>query len=398
LRLIHWPALVAALLIFADASPAQTLPIVTTNYIIVTNMVLVTNAATTTNLSTTAAAVEKSKSDLPELGWVPPDDEFDWIQLKSGEWLKGTLTGMQNRVLEFRSEELNDLTFDWKDIRQVRSKRTFNLLSVNGNLASGPVSITPDTVTVNGPVTLTYPRDSLHSLTPGGEKERNLWSGKLSLGLTLRAGNSSQTEYNAQARLRRRTPGTRLSLDYIGFISSLEGAQTANDHRVNAEFDVWLSRRLFLVLPGLEYYKDRFQNIDYRLTGGVGVGYDLIANRDMEWNVTAGPAYQKIVYYSVEPGEDDSKTTGALTFGTRYDWTIRKGTDLIVEYRGQFTSKDVGETTHHTVATLSLDITKQIDLDVTFTWDRISDPKAGANGVVPKPDDFRLVVGFGVNY
>lgn len=44
----------------------------------------------------------------------------------------------------------------------------------------------------------------------------------------------------------------------------------------NAEFDCWLSRRLYVILPQVEYFKDPFQNIAHRLTLGGGVGYDLI--------------------------------------------------------------------------------------------------------------------------
>ena len=59
---------------------------------------------------------------------------------------------------------------------------------------------------------------------------------------------------------------------------------------------------------------------------------------------------------------------------------------------------EVGETTHHSVSTLSLELTKRFDLDVSFIWDRITNPKVGADGVQPKPDDFRLVVGLGVDF
>jgi hypothetical protein len=31
-------------------------------------------------------------------------------------------------------------------------------------------------------------------------------------------------------------------------------------------------------------------------------------------------------------------------------------------------------------------------------WDRISNPKVGSDGVQPKPDDFRLVVGVGAHF
>ena len=82
----------------------------------------------------------------------------------------------------------------------------------------------------------------------------------------------------------------------------------------------------------------------------------------------------------------------------RFDWNITKRIELTLEYRGQYTSRQVGETTHHSVATLSLELTRRFDLDVSFVWDRISNPKVGANGVQPQQDDFRLVVGVGVDF
>ena len=376
------------------SEPMTGIPIITTNYVIVTNLVLVTNLVPTVPLVSAA----RTNLTLPDLSWVPPEDGFDWIQLKSGEWLKGQLKAMQDRTLEFNSEELNDLTFDWKDIRQVRSPRALDVLSVAGQMVSGPVTITPEQVTVGVTNASVFPRDQLQSLTPGGSKEANFWSGRGTLGLTLRAGNTRSVEYNAQMHLQRRTPATRLSLDYIGNVSSIDGVESANNHRVNSEFDFWLSQRFYLVLPGVEYYKDPFQNLDHRVTVSLGVGYDLIDRPNLEWNITTGPAYQYAWFNSAEPGELTEKGTAALTFGSRLKWDITHRIKWLLEYRGQYTSKEVGETTHHGVSTLSLELTKRFDLDVSFVWDRISQPKVGSDGIQPKPDDFRLVVGLGVDF
>jgi len=384
----------------ADPAFRPVIPGVTTNYVLVTNVVIVTNYVITTQvvLATNTVASGLTNNTLPDLNWVPPADRFDWIQLKSGEWLKGRIKAMQERELEFDSEELDNLTFDWKNIRQVRSPRTLDVLSVTGETISGPVAITPEEVAVGDLKPRVIPRNQLQSLTPGGSRERNHWSGKVSVGLTLRAGNSESVEYNAQAHLQRRTPATRLTLDYLGNVSSLEGVESANNNRVNTEFDRWLSRRLYLVVPFAEYYQDPFQNLEHRVTAGVGVGYDLISRPLMEWNITAGPAYQKAWFESAQPGEPTEKGTGALSFSSRFDWDITHRIELILEYRGQYTSREVGETTHHSVSTLSLELTKRFDLDVSFTWDRITQPKAGADGVEPQPDDFRLVVGLGVDF
>ena len=374
--------------------------VLTTNYVVITNIVIVTNSVVVTNgtLPSTGPAPATSGSTLPQLSWVPPADSFDWIQLKSGEWLKGRIKAMQERELEFDSEELNDLTFDWKDVRQVRSPRILDVLSTTGEVASGPVMITPEQVTVGGAEPRAFPRDQLQSLTPGGSKERNYWSGKASLGLTVRAGNTESVEYNAQAHLQRRTTATRLTLDYIGNVSSADGLESANNNRVNSEFNLWLSRRLYLQLPFAEYYTDPFQNLAHRFTVGVGVGYDLIARPTVEWNITAGPAFQKAWFESAEPGEPTEKGTGAFVFGSRFDWDITRRIELLLEYRGQYTSREVGETTHHGVSTLSLELTKRFDLDVSFVWDRISNPKVASDGTEPKPDDVRLVVGLGIDF
>ena len=379
------------------AEPISSLqPVITTNYVVVTNIVLVTNYVTRPNVASLTA--DRTNSALPDLNWVPPPDSFDWIQLNTGEWLKGRIKAMQERQIEFFSEKLSDITFDWKDIRQVRSPRTIDVLFMDGRKVSGPVTVTPAQVAVGGAAPYVVPRDQLQSLTPGGSKERDYWSADLSLGLSLQTGNTKSVQYNAQVDLQRRTPATRLSLDYIGNVSTFNDVENANNHRVNTEFDLWLSRRFYLVLPSAEDYTDPFQNLAHRVTAGGGIGYDLIDRRRLEWNITTGPAYQYAWFESAEPGNPTQKGTAALTFGSRFKWDITPRIKWILEYRGQYTSREVGETTHHGISTLSLDLNKRLTLDVSGIWDRISDPKIGANGVQPKPDDFRLVVGLGVHF
>ena len=378
--------------------------VLVTNIIVVTNYVVTTNVALNTNIFTAGPNISTLQhsntptSALPDLSWVPPEDSFDWIQLKSGEWLKGRVKAVQERELEFFSEELDDMTFDWKDIRQVRAHRILDLLTVTGEKLSGPVMVTPDQVTVGGAQPRVFSREEIQSLTPGGSKERDYWSGKVSLGLNLRTGNTKQVDYNASVNLQRRTPETRFTLDYLGNLSSVDSVESANNHRVNSEFDYWLSQRFYLLLPSVEYYRDPFQNLAHRLTVGGGLGYDLIDHPNLEWNITTGPAYQYAWFDSSEPGEPTQKGTAALAFGSRFKWDIAYRTKLILEYRGQYTSREVGETTHHGVSTLTFELTKRFDLDVSFIWDRISNPRVGADGIQPKPDDFRLVVGLGVDF
>jgi putative salt-induced outer membrane protein YdiY len=341
-----------------------------------------------------------TKPALPDLSWVPPEDTFDWVQLKSGEWLKGRAKAMQDDELEFDSEEMDERTFDWQDIRQIRTgkDRVIQIKFINGELLTGGIAITPTEVVVTGTESRVVPRDQLQSFTRGGAKERNYWSGKVDLGLTIRSGNTEQTDYNGQASFQRRTPTTRVKLDYIGNVSEAAKVESANSQRVNAEFDVWLSRYFYLVVPSAEYFSDPFQNIGDRVTVGVGVGYDIVNRKKVEWNVTLSPAYQETRFASYQLGEPESEHSAALAVTSYFNWEISDPIEWTLEYRGQITGKAIGETTHHAVSTVAVDITKRIDVDFSFVWDRITNPKVGADGVRPEPDDYRFVVSLAFDF
>jgi putative salt-induced outer membrane protein YdiY len=385
---------------FAADSVNSLQPVAASNYVVVTNMVVITNYVVVTNLvpGTNGLVTVRTNSALPDLSWVPPDDGFDWIQLKSGEWLKGKIEAMQDKKLDFDSDELKLLTFDWKNIRQVRSPHLNEMLLVNQEELKGPVMITPDLVMVGGAEPRTFPRSELQSITPGGSREGDYWSGRISLGFALRAGNTKSVDYNMAASVQRRTPATRFKLDYLGNLSSLNGVESENNHRVNAEFDYWLSRRLYAILPQGEYFSDQFQNIADRATLGGGVGYDILDRSILEWNVSLGPAYQQTWFNSVEGGEPTTRGRAALAFGTDFDWQITRRIELILQYSGQYTSRDVGETLQHAVSTLSVELTKRFDLDVSFVWDRTQNPQPDSSGVVPQQDDYRLTLGLGVRF
>ena len=52
-------------------------------------------------------------------GWLPPEPDakaYDWIQLDTHEWLKGKIDLIQDDNIQFDSDKLDDLEFEWDDI------------------------------------------------------------------------------------------------------------------------------------------------------------------------------------------------------------------------------------------------------------------------------------------
>ena len=331
--------------------------------------------------------------------WRPPDDGFDWVQLKNKEWLMGEIKSMYKESLEFDSDNLDMQNIDWEDVTYLKSARKSSINFEGIGEVTGVLEMSGDTIKmIDGDDVKEFNRAQVISLTPAGGHELDLWSLDWTLSLNVRSGNTDQVDYTTRFSTRRRSARSRVLIDYIGNISKTDAGtgelvETINNQRVSAGWDLYATRSFFWSPFFGEYYRDPFQNIDQRLTAGAGLGYTIIDTGKVEWNVSGCPAYQSVRYISVQPGEDDTITGGALVLATEYDHELTSKLDFIFNYNMTAASSDLGGYTHHMLVSVESEITSSFDFDVSLMWDRVGQPTTDAEGNTPEPDDFRLMVG-----
>lgn len=338
-----------------------------------------------------------------EAFYPPPDTEFDWIQLGSGEWLKGEVKTIYDYQMEFDSDELGLLKIDLEDIKQVRTSRVEAVRFQepdNGNTPStafGLLTIDEDKVTIGtGPDARTLRRNDIISVAKSAERERDLWTGSFSLGANIRSGNSDLTDSSIQARAERRRAVSRYVAEYLGNFSSALDVETSNNHRLTTYFDSFRSTKTYWRLIYFEYVRDKFRNIEHEATVNTGIGYDIIRSSKKDWDITAsvGGLYKRFV--SVELGNDIDNLSPALGFGTRYDQELTTWLDFLFDYRLQIVDKENGSLIHHLLTKISTEFVADLDFEVSLVWDRVRNPQPEADGTVPAKDDFRTI--FGIAY
>ena len=92
------------------------------------------------------------------------------------------------------------------------------------------------------------------------------------------------------------------------------------------------------------------------------------------------------------------KTTPALVVDSLFDTELNKNIDFIWGYRFQLGNTSSGGYTHHFVTTLESEITKVLDLDLSFVWDRTQNPTADEFGMLPEQDDYQIIVALGIDF
>ncbi len=355
-------------------------------------------------LTAVFAVVLVATSGMAEEGpesWRPPPpmpDDFDWVQMTSGEWLKGEIIAMYEEVLEFDSDEFDLQSLDLEDIQQIRSAQTVQVAFLDDVIAVGTLLVDGDEVRVMGEQEYRSRRVQILSITAGQPKESNYWSGKLSAGLNYRTGNTEQTEFNGKVGLMRRTPRNRIKIDYLGNFSESDGTTIADNQLLNAGWHRFISNRFYITPAYGEYYRDPFKNIASRWSLGVGAGYQIVDTSKVGWDVNAGLAYQRTQFDDVLEGEIESADTPALVIGTNYDNELTGWMDYFLEYQFYVVNEESGTYTHHLITGFEFELFGDFDLDISWVWDRIQDPRQNADGSYPEQDDFRTIVSLGYSF
>ncbi len=337
------------------------------------------------------------------VSWAPPEPsatEFDWIQVDSGEWIKGELELLRRRKIYFDSDKFDDQTLDWPDDVVVFVLPRIKTYRFEGRrVLRGTGEMRGDVIRIRSEEGIVYEFDrrELVAITMGTGDEIDRWSASIGVGITGRRGNTETTDITATGAIARETALNRWYTTYSGNYSKNKDEKTANNHRVVSVVNQYLTPRVFLDAPFVEFLNDEFSNIDIRLTPGVALGYDVIVRPKAEWSVSFGPAYQYTKIDEVSGNQDDTSHDFALVYKTSAEFDLPGGTDFDNEYRLQVVTTDIDKTNHYLESVISFDIWGPLDLDVSFIFDRIENPESDGKGNRPKRNDYRLVFGFSID-
>lgn len=321
-------------------------------------------------------------------------DYWDWIQLDSGEWLKGTIKAMYRNELEFDSDELDTLTFDWEDIARIRSGRVYSVRIDEETTRTGLLEMEDGTLSIADGQGQEVGQYEIIAIAPGGDDPTANWSARLSFSAGFRSGAVEEKDLSARGVLQYRTAKSRAYFDFLANYNESSTEVTANDYRATSYFDSFWKQNVFFRLVSVDYYRDPLQNISSRWTVSSAVGYTLFSNRKTDWDVTLGPAWQRTVFDEVGSGEDTAENELAVVFTSQLDTEITKRIDFSATFNYQLSGGRQGSMLH-LLAVLEYELTDRIDFDTTLIWDYIGEPEPTSDGSRPDRNDVRLTFGIG---
>jgi hypothetical protein len=331
---------------------------------------------------------------LPEEFVIQFGDRFDWMRLTSGEWLKGRLKRMRDEEIEFDSDKLDVVTFEWEKVDRLHCPGINTYVFEDKLDVVGRAVVTPDTVLVETADGIeSYPRTLLLSIVEGEPRERNWWSSKLGVGFSANAGNTNQGSFTGYFELTRADYRTRSRIRYDGTIGYANKEENVNRHIGNASVRLFISRVWYFTPAAAQFLYDKFQNTRFRTTPGAGAGAHIFDTKRWKWDADAGLGYQYLELLSTIEGVKNPQNDGFVTFGTWAELEFYKDIELEIEWRTYLVYTTIGNTNHTGKATFTIEVSDIFDFEVQFTFLRTEEPLPRADGSVPAKNDYQLIVG-----
>jgi putative salt-induced outer membrane protein YdiY len=311
----------------------------------------------------------------------------DEVVLKNGDTIHGTVGEIAGGVMKFDSPPLGSLSIKLSDIKSYKTEKPAILQLNQGQQIISPIA--------EGTAAKITTADG-QSLPTGEVKYVNhpkpAWTGSIIANGVLNRGNTNNETagVTATATLRRETPlindRTFLLADYSYGNTGRGGSQTetTDNGDIKGEYDRYWSDQFYgLAVAGLTH--DRIAHLDYRLTPGLGVGYQPLEGPKFNLRGEAGVSY---LYEDYQPGGVDQKVVLRLAYHVDKQLNERVSVFNDVEWLPAF--QDPADYVLNADAGFHADITKHFFGELKVVYRRNDRPPVGT-----LKDDLEFVAGLG---
>lgn len=317
----------------------------------------------------------------------------DQLTLNNGDRLTGTVTGIKGGKLLMETATLGTVEVPVKNIVGLTTENVVTVEFSAGGYATGKLSSDGA-----GNIRLVGANQTASRFNLAGVKKIHQgdkipaaefkWTGHVNLGASKTSGNTENEAYSLDAEAQGRGEKDRITLSAEYNQESSRGVDTADNAKLAAQYDRFLSKRWFLYVQG-SAERDDFEDLRLRTTIGVGGGYQIIDTDLTHLSIEAGPSY---VNEDFETATDQNFASGrwALKFDT---FIFDKFAQLFHQHEGLVSLERTSDLLIRSKQGIRIPLRKNLNLTAQANVDWDNEPAPGN-----KQTDTKYILSVGYNW
>lgn len=302
----------------------------------------------------------------------------DEIKLKNGDVLTGSIVKKETDKLIFKTSYAGDISIAWSEIVSLNSEAPVQIFlndetiitGVIEKSEAGRVKIKTNRLESKTDIDL----KELDYINPSAEVSGIgvAWSGNVNLGGAITQGNTDTSLIRVDAEAIARTKKNRFTVGGVVNRAKSNDIDTEYNSRGYGKYDHFLTKQWYLY-TNATLENDRFRDINLRTSAGVGNGYQIYEQDDLNLAIEGGINYINVDY---DQAEDDGYASGR--WALRYDQKPLSGNvQLFHQHEVLFGLDDIAKTLVFTKTGLRVPIASSLNASTQLNFDYNNQPAAG---------------------
>jgi putative salt-induced outer membrane protein YdiY len=302
----------------------------------------------------------------------------DEIKLKNGDTITGTIVKKETDKLIVNTAYAGEISITWTHISSLNSTAPVNIVLTDQTTFSGQIepsepgrvkikSDQSDTETEIAIAELNYINPS--PLVSGIGVD---WKGRVNFGGAVTQGNTDTSLLRADAEAIARTKENRFTVGAIVNRAESNDVDTEFNSRGDMKYDHFLTKKWYLY-TNATLENDRFRDINLRTTVGLGSGYQMFEQEDLNLFIEGGINYINVNY---DLADDESYASGR--WALRYDQKpFKTNVQVFHQHEVLFGLDDFANTLIFSRTGLRVPVTEDINASTQINLDYNNQPVAG---------------------
>ena len=258
----------------------------------------------------------------------------DVVTFKNGDRLTGKIKQLVDGNMVFASEQLGDVNIDISKIETFTTDEPIEIHLADGTVIKSKTDGTaPGRLTIEKTATITQQNIAIEKIAAINPPPEPLpkWNGDITAGFSSSHGNTSTQNGTLSGTLKRRSEKDRIKLHTLYTLgrtrSPNESKRTTIEESLTlgGKYDYFFTEKFYGYTSG-SFKKDHIADLDYRLIGGAGVGYQWVESEKISFSTDAGMAElcEQYTTKNESTGQKETEKTDQLSmqFGYNLDWII----------------------------------------------------------------------------
>lgn len=265
----------------------------------------------------------------------------DQVTLTNGDRITGSVIKKDGATLTVKTELLGEVTMPWTSVASLTSEASLHVVLPAGKDVEGKVTTEGSNLQVQtGTASASAPLGQVTTIRNAIEQNKyerllhpswlDLWAGYADLGFALARGNAQTTTLTTAFVANRATSTDKTSLFFnqIYSTATINGANasTADAARGGISYSHDITGRLFYNLQNVDEY-DNFQGLNFRFTGGGGLGFHAINTNRTILDLLFGGDYAHEEFVTL------TRNLGEINGGDDFAYKLSGVTSLTQSFR-----------------------------------------------------------------